>query len=55
MRLQLHRGRVSGHREVSREFQRQQRALGGKKGLVGEQGFPHHGSGAESRDVEVER
>jgi hypothetical protein len=54
MRLQLHRGRVSGNREVSREFQRAQRTLGWKKGLVGEHGFPHR-SGAESRDVEVER
>jgi hypothetical protein len=54
MRLQLHRGRVSGNRKISREFQGAQRALRGKKGLVGERGFPH-GSGAESRDVEVER
>ena len=54
MRLQLHRGRVSGNREVSREFQRAQRALKWKKGLVGEHGFPR-GSEAESRDVEVEK
>jgi hypothetical protein len=53
MRLQLHRGRVSGNREVSREFQRAQRALRWKKGLVGE--HVPRGSGAESRDVEVER
>jgi hypothetical protein len=54
MRLQLHRGRVLGNGEVFRAFQRAQRALRWKKGPVGEHGFPH-GSGAESRDVEVER
>jgi len=54
MRLQLHRGRVSGNREVSRESQRVQRALRWKRGFVGEHGFPH-GSEAGSRDVEVER
>jgi len=54
VRLRLHRGRVSGNREVSRESQRAQRALTWKRASVGEHGFPH-GSEAESRDVEVEK
>ncbi|CAN5312292.1 hypothetical protein BH18ACT14_BH18ACT14_09540 [soil metagenome] len=54
MSLRLHGGRVSGNREVSRESQREQRAVTWKRGFVGEHGFPH-GSEAESRDVEVER
>jgi hypothetical protein len=53
-RLQLHWGRVSGNREVSRESQRAQRALTWKRGFVGEHEFPH-GSEAEPRDVEVEK
>jgi hypothetical protein len=52
--LQLHRGRVSGNREVSRDSQRLQRALTWKSGFGGEHGFPH-GSEPESRDVEVEK
>jgi hypothetical protein len=54
MTRRLRWGRVSGNREVSREFPRAKRAITGEEGVRGGTWFPH-GSEAKPSDVEVSR
>jgi hypothetical protein len=52
--FQLHGGRVSGNRAVSRGFARAERAVIEEEGVRGGTWFPY-GSEAKPSDVEVER